>query len=1122
MYNNSINNDIHNYYTDKQLFGLLNLNSPSDRELEAQINNYLRKYRDHDELFTFFTGVYNHFFLVDEEPQQQRQYPQQEGFEVINQGESELWPDIPVLEKPEIFPSNATATATATANENANANAHANVNANANANVNANANAPLPPQIKTQKPLKPKIQKQKPLNPYLKTVKRLVCIDSQFRDTAVYPNSSHFKFELADSLLNVISLKLYSVQIPYSWYTINSDFGSNFFYIKGNSPGIDQGYYDYKISIQPGNYESQEFVTYINESLQTNVILQNPDINFGTSAVSYNNVNSKLTMTIDIKSVYNEKYYQLVFPTFSSFVDNTVTSLPQLFGYKQNIYSPCTLLSNITINPILFANNITLTLKNNYITIYLYQGIISNSRIDYSLTSTVVNTITIVSSLSPGIHSSQTILTNFQSLIANNIYLDSFKSFLIYNTELQKYQLTIITNRLKVTNGINIKCAIVFGIDVDNPLWIGINSLFQFDQSWNDMNNIISDVSSKITQYTLQSSPTIKFQCKNSNYNISLNNREFTISNQLSPYTSFEYLDIINLGLQTSITDPFQCIIQNISSIPTISCYINNNIPFYTNDIPNFQLITENSVLHSILNFPKIITNTITNTSFRISKNGYTMSNTNKIFKLQCIGKRNINIEPISIIIPTPDLLNTEHVFIYLESFIDAINSSFINTTVNNENGTNIDFSGTKLEIIQYNQIDELIECRLTLNAQIVLTQKDYKMFLYDPYGYDGSITNNTWENEKNSWYSFLHFSQSSYDLNLTSIIESSQPFYSNQLLLTNANNSFFINAIENEIGGVYIKGTTTYNIPIVLTLPIGFYYTKENIVTNINQLLYENTISRGSYIDITNSKTHFRININKIFTSQDYRLVFFDKTFIHCKYSNTSSVENVKWDTTLGWILGYRNLTEYNLSITNVTKNEINYNTFYDIFPSQAFEVNIDTNIVKLTGDTSINVNLYNYALIVLDDYCQNHLNDGLLTISKSDQTISLPSYASRITTICDKKTNTITKQSNNLTAKQLYSANQILQTKALKQNQIGRTASSFIQDIFSFIPLKTSGLSRGQSFVDSSGSLQSQQRTYVGPVNIHRLEVRLLSDKGNILNLNGVNWCFTFLAEQLFKVES
>ena len=32
-------------------------------------------------------------------------------------------------------------------------------------------------------------------------------------------------------------------------------------------------------------------------------------------------------------------------------------------------------------------------------------------------------------------------------------------------TELQKYQLTIITNRLKVTNGINIKCAIVFGID---------------------------------------------------------------------------------------------------------------------------------------------------------------------------------------------------------------------------------------------------------------------------------------------------------------------------------------------------------------------------------------------------------------------------------------------------------------------------------------------------------------------------------------------------------------------------------------------------------------------------------------------------------------------------------
>ena len=215
------------------------------------------------------------------------------------------------------------------------------------------------------------------------------------------------------------------------------------------------------------------------------------------------------------------------------------------------------------------------------------------------------------------------------------------------------------------------------------------------------------------------------------------------------------------------------------------------------------------------------------------------------------------------------------------------------------------------------------------------------------------------------------------------------------------------------------------------------------------------------------------------------------------------------------------RNLTEYNLSIDNVNTNDNNNNniSFYGDFPSQLFTVDALTNIVQITGDTSINVNLYNYALIVLEDFCQNHLNDGLITITKPDQTIALPSYASRMLLPCNN--DTLIKK-NNLTAKQIYSANQILQTKNARQYQNFNTSSSFIQDIFAFIPIKTAGLSRGQSFVDSGGSLQNQQRTYVGPVNLRRLTVRLLSDKGSILNLNGVNWCFTILSEQLFKPES
>ena len=499
-----------------------------------------------------------------------------------------------------------------------------------------------------------------------------------------------------------------------------------------------------------------------------------------------------------------------------------------------------------------------------------------------------------------------------------------------------------------------------------------------------------------------------------------------------------------------------------------------------------------------------------------ISQSGYTVTNENDKYQLYNIGNRNGNIDPISITVPRPTSVSGEHVFGFLETFLEAINLSFTNTTFLNENNTNIDFSQTKIELIDYNKTTGLTKCRLFLNVKITLRQSDYRILFFDPTGYDGTALNNVWENEKNSWYSFLHFSQPSYDLNITPIVKSSDNFYSNQLLLTTTNNYFYINAIQNETGGVYVNGMTDYNIPIFLTLPIGSLYTKEMIVSNINKLLYENTLSSGSYIDVTSSKkTIFRININKIFTAQDYRIVFFDKTFTQCKFGSSSSVENVKWDTTIGWILGYRNLAEYSLSIDHMNIN-LNDISFYGEFPSQMFQVDPITNIVQLIGDTSINVNLYNYALIALDDFCLSHLNDGLITITKPDQTISLPSYASRMSGTCN-----IPYKKNNLTAKQLYSANAIKVKKNERQNQNINTSSSFIQDIFAFIPIKTSGLRRGQSFVDSSGSLQNQQRTYVGPVNIRRLMVRLLSDKGSILNLNGVNWCFTFLAEQLFKSE-
>ena len=67
--------------------------------------------------------------------------------------------------------------------------------------------------------------------------------------------------------------------------------------------------------------------------------------------------------------------------------------------------------------------------------------------------------------------------------------------------------------------------------------------------------------------------------------------------------------------------------------------------------------------------------------------------------------------------------------------------------------------------------------------------------------------------------------------------------------------------------------------------------------------------------------------------------------------------------------------------------------------------------------------------------------------------------------------------------------------------------------------IPIKISGSNTGTLLVEFSGSLQDNIRTYFGPVNIDRMHVKLLDDKGNVLNLNGADWSITLISENLYQ---
>lgn len=165
-------------YSEVELFQEMGLVNPSDRELGAKIYALQNEREGDEKMYKLYKDVFEHFFPV-EGLEEEEDKEEVEGFEVRMPSSSVVSGRAAVA---------ASTTATTTTN--------------------------YPKGL---------------LNLLLKeTIKRTLCVDSQFRDTKVYPYSTNFTFNLSDTLVDVVSLKLHSVQIPYTWYTISNEFGSIF------------------------------------------------------------------------------------------------------------------------------------------------------------------------------------------------------------------------------------------------------------------------------------------------------------------------------------------------------------------------------------------------------------------------------------------------------------------------------------------------------------------------------------------------------------------------------------------------------------------------------------------------------------------------------------------------------------------------------------------------------------------------------------------------------------------------------------------------------------------------------------------------------------------------------
>lgn len=246
-------------------------------------------------------------------------------------------------------------------------------------------------------------------------------------------------------------------------------------------------------------------------------------------------------------------------------------------------------------------------------------------------------------------------------------------------------------------------------------------------------------------------------------------------------------------------------------------------------------------------------------------------------------------------------------------------------------------------------------------------------------------------------------------------------------------------------------------------------------------------------------------------------QILFYDITAkLTCGTSNCNQTNTI--NQTLGWVMGYRLPYVYMSASGNKADA-----------------------LIELYGPK--------YLILALDDYNQNHINNGLITITEMSKNVKLPSYynptlpqtcsvpntnisglvstipanngdllAEKIDLSYKKVSQVLPTAPRLLTQAQIYSINEIMKNNEKNTNYRSKAPAN--SDTFALIPIKHSSTNQtGDMYIEFGGSLQDNKRIYFGPVNIDRLRVKLYDDKGNIINMNGADWSFTIIADILYQ---
>jgi hypothetical protein len=271
------------------------------------------------------------------------------------------------------------------------------------------------------------------------------------------------------------------------------------------------------------------------------------------------------------------------------------------------------------------------------------------------------------------------------------------------------------------------------------------------------------------------------------------------------------------------------------------------------------------------------------------------------------------------------------------------------------------------------------------------------------------------------------------------------------------------------------------------------FYINSTEIkITPGNYLLEEISTELNEQIN----KTIFKDKITAEHNTKNGKITFkMEKQVKNVKFYDNSDV-TMRKNNTLGWILGFRQ---------NIYNNE---NT------TQSWTISSE-GVADLYGTK--------YAMIYFDEFNLNRINNNLINLT-DEQNIQfkMPSYFERDLSFNiepDGLLRVIPETNRKNTSAQRYAMNEILLQKHNNKNKDVKINPTNSSDIIGIIPIKKNGFPLGEPIIEFGGSLQANERTYFGPVTIQKLHIKLLNDKGELINLNGCDWSFSLLCETLYQ---